>query len=440
MDYDAAIIGAGPAGYAAAIRLAQMSKKVVLIERDKIGGECLNYGCIPSKALIELANSINYLKEMPGITLDARVDMKKWQEWKWGMINRLTSGVETLCKSQGVTILKGSAEIMDRNRVKVGDTEVSAENLVIATGSSPVKLPSFEGVSYNREILDIQKIPESLIIVGGGYIGVELGTAFAKLGSKVTIVEMMENILPGVDRELVNPVERRMKALGIQVLTSTKVESVVKEKEIFHVTVSGNVSLEADHILVTVGRKPNTEGFGLEKLGLEMNGKFIKIDSRCETSVKGVYAIGDVSGEPMLAHRAYYQADIAAQNIAGHEAEIDYHAMPFVIYSDPEISYTGKKDSGVSVFPLAANGRALGMNSTTGTYRIYYDSDGTVTGAGIVAPHSSEMISEVTLSVESSLSVNDIALTIHPHPTVSEGLKEAAEGAFGKPLHFKTGR
>lgn len=440
MDYDAAIIGAGPAGYAAAIRLAQMSKKVVLIERDKIGGECLNYGCIPSKALIELANSINYLKEMPGITLDARVDMKKWQEWKWGMINRLTSGVETLCKSQGVTILKGSAEIMDRNRVKVGDTEVSAENLVIATGSSPVKLPSFEGVSYNREILDIQKIPESLIIVGGGYIGVELGTAFAKLGSKVTIVEMMENILPGVDRELVNPVERRMKALGIQVLTSTKVESVVKEKEIFHVTVSGNVSLEADHILVTVGRKPNTEGFGLEKLGLEMNGKFIKIDSRCETSVKGVYAIGDVSGEPMLAHRAYYQADIAAQNIAGHEAEIDYHAMPFVIYSDPEISYTGKKDSGVSVFPLAANGRALGMNSTTGTYRIYYDGDGTVTGAGIVAPHSSEMISEVTLSVESSLSVNDIALTIHPHPTVSEGLKEAAEGAFGKPLHFKTGR
>lgn len=440
MDYDAAIIGAGPAGYAAAIRLAQMSKKTVLIEKDKIGGECLNYGCIPSKALIEMASSISYLKEMPGVSLDANVDMKKWQKWKWEMINKLTSGVETLCKSQGVTIVRGTAEIIDRNRIRVGENEISAQNLVIATGSSPVKLPMFEGVSYNREILDIDRIPESLLIVGGGYIGVELGTAFSKLGSKVTIVEMMENILPGVDRELVSPVERKMKAMGIEIMTSTKVESVKKEGGRFHATISGNRTIDVDHILVTVGRRPNTEGFGLEKLGLEMNGRFIKIDSRCETSVKGVYAIGDVSGEPMLAHRAYYQADIAAQNIAGHDAEIDYHAMPFVIYSDPEISYTGNKGSSVSIFPLAANGRALGMNSTTGTYRIYYDSDGTVTGAGIVAPHSSEMISEITLSVEASLSVNDIALTIHPHPTVSEGVKEAAEGAFGKPLHIKTGR
>ncbi len=440
MDYDAIILGGGPGGYGAAIRLGQHGKKVALIEKEKIGGECLNYGCIPSKALIEMANSIGYLKELPGVNANPEIDMAKWQKWKWEMIGKLTSGVETLCKAQGVTVVKGEGKIIDRNTVEVQGKQITAMNLVIATGSSPVRFPSFEGVAYNREILDIPRIPKSLLIVGGGYIGVELGTAFSKLGSTVTIVEMMPGILPGVEKELVNPVDRKLRSMGVTILTETKVEKIVKSESAFEADLSDGKKLQVENVLVTVGRRPNTEGFGLENLHLEMNRRFIKIDSRCETSIKGVYALGDVSGEPMLAHRAYYQAGVVAQNIAGHDAEVDYHSMPYVIYSDPEISYTGKKGTRETVFPLAANGRALGMNSSIGTYRIFIDDDGIVTGAGIVAPHSSEMISELTLSVEAGLSVNDIALTIHPHPTISEGVMESAEGAFGKPLHFKSGR
>lgn len=440
MDYDAIIIGGGPGGYASAIRLGQNSKKVALIEKDKIGGECLNYGCIPSKALIEMANSIGYLKDLPGVNLVPSIDLEKWQKWKWEMINKLTSGVETLCKAYGVTVIKGDGKIVDRNTVSVAGKNITATNLVIATGSSPVKFPAFEGVSYNREILDITKLPKTLLIVGGGYIGIELGTAIAKLGSKVTIVEMMPAVLPGVEKELVNPVERKLRTLGIDIFVNTKVEKIQRNGESFDAVLSGEKKITVENVLVTVGRRPNTEGFGLENIGPEMNGRYIRIDSHCETSIKGVYALGDVSGEPMLAHKAFYQAGIVAQNISGKDAEVDYHSMPYVIYSDPEIAYTGKKGTRETIYPLAANGRALGMNSSLGTYRIYFDDDGTVTGAGIVAPHSSEMISELTLSVEASLSVNDIALTIHPHPTVSEGVMESAEGAFGKSLHFKSGR
>ena len=225
MRYDAIIIGAGPGGYAAAIRLGQKGKKVVLVEKDKIGGECLNYGCIPSKAIIELASSIDYLKRMKGVHMDLKIDMAQWQEWKWGMINRLTGGVETLCKSYSVEIVRGEAMIVDSTHVAVKDKTYEAENLVIATGSSPVKFESFQGVLYNREMLDLKSIPDTLVVIGGGYIGIELGTAMAKLGSKVTVVEMMPAILPGVDPDLVKPVERKIRELGITVFTGTKVKS-----------------------------------------------------------------------------------------------------------------------------------------------------------------------------------------------------------------------
>lgn len=436
MVYDAIIIGAGPGGYAAAIRLGQKGKKVLLVEKDKIGGECLNYGCIPSKAFIELAHSISYLKNMPGVSLDYKIDMPSWQNWKWSMINRLTSGVEILCKSYGVEIVRGEGQIVDKNTVRVNGDSYEGENLVIATGSSPIKFSNFEGVLYNKEILDLQKVPENLIIIGGGYIGIELGTAFSKLGSKVTIIEMMPSILPEVDKELVKPVERKLRQLNVRVLTDTKVLSVEK-KEKFTVSLESNEAIEGDVVLLTVGRRPNTTGFGLENLNLEMNGPFIKTDDRKRTNISNVYAIGDVSGQPMLAHKAFYDADIVADNICGEDREIDYYAMPYVIYSDPEISYTGKKSDFETIFPVSANGRSLGMNNTLGTYRIYYDEKGIVTGAGITAPHSSEMISELSLSVESGLTAMDIGLTIHPHPTISEGVKESAESAYGKPLHFK---
>lgn len=436
MDFDAIIIGAGPGGYSTAIRLAQKEKKVLLIEKDRIGGECLNYGCIPSKALIELSHSVSYLNEMPGVDMTLNLNMEEWQQWKWNMIEKLTGGVETLCKAYGVQIEKGEASIMDRNRVSVNGTEFTCSNLVIATGSSPVRFESMKEVLFNREMLDVKEIPEQLVIIGGGYIGIELGTAFAKLGSAVTIVEMMDGVLPGVDRDLVRHVERRLRDLNVRVLTSTRVESVDKEGD-YTVTLSNDEKLKADAVLLTVGRRPNTTGFGLENLDLEMENGFIRTNSRKQTSVDGVYAIGDVSGQPMLAHKAFYDADVAADNIAGGSAEVEYKAMPYVIYSDPEISYTGELTGKFSSFPAGANGRSLGMNNRLGTYRLYYDERGFVKGAGIVAPHSSELISEVTLAIESGLMAMDIGLTIHPHPTISEGLKEAAEGAYGLPLHFK---
>ncbi len=450
MKYDAIIIGAGPGGYATALRLGQKGRKVLLVERDKIGGECLNYGCIPSKALIELSHSISYLGSMPGVDAKVNINLQEWQKWKWSMINKLTGGVEILCRSYGVEILKGTAYIKDRNTVLVDNKEYACDNMVIATGSRQSVFESMKDALGNRDILDLTEIPKDLAIIGAGYIGIELGTAFAKLGSSVTILEIMDTILPGVNHDLAVPVERRMKELGINVRVSTKVSSVKRNEE-YEVSSEGSAAkrqkyevilengeiIHADSVLLSVGRKPNTEGFGLENLGLELDHGFIKVDDRKMTSVNNVYAVGDVSGGPMLAHKAYYDADIAADNICGIDSVVDYRAMPFVIYSDPEISYTGAIEGNFSYFPVAANGRALGMNSNLGFYRIYHDEKGNVTGAAVVAPHSSELMGELTLAIESGLNAMDIGLTIHPHPTISEGVKEAAEGIYGKPLHFK---
>lgn len=438
MSYDAIIIGAGPGGYSTAIRLGQNGKKVLLIEKDKIGGECLNYGCIPSKAFIELGNSLAYLKEMPGVELNYSIDMNTWQDWKWSMINKLTSGVETLCKSYGVDIARGEAYVADSRHVKVGEEIYEGENLVIATGSSPVRLEGFNEVDFNREILDIRKIPESIVIIGGGYIGIELGTTFAKLGSSVTVVEMMQSILPEVDHDLVRPVQRRLRELNVDIRTSTKVSGVEKGESGYTVTLENGESLRSERVLLTVGRIPNTKDLGLENLQLEMNGRFIKTDRRKKTSVPNVYAIGDVSGGPMLAHKAFYEADVVADNISGKASIVDYRAMPYVIYSDPEISYTGVLEGQHTRFPAAANGRSLGMNNSLGNFSIYYDEKGYIRGAGIVAPHSSELISEITLAIESGLLAMDVGMTIHPHPTISEGVKESAEASYGRSLHFKS--
>ncbi|MEM0128184.1 MAG: dihydrolipoyl dehydrogenase [Thermoplasmatales archaeon] len=439
MEYDAVILGGGPGGYATAIRLGQNGKKALLVEEDKIGGECLNYGCIPSKALIEMADAISYLKEMPGVSLTSSLDMKKWQEWKWGMIVKLTSGVEKLVKSWGGDVVKGHGIIENTSEIKVNGETFAGRNLVIATGSTPVKIKGIEDVLYNREILDLDHIPSSLLIIGGGYIGIELGTAFAKLGSSVTIVEMMPSILPGTDTDLTRYVERRLSSLGVKVLTGTKVQKVERNQNYRVFLESGDV-VSADKVLMTVGRQPNTRGFGLENLNVEMDGRFIKTNERKETSVKNVYAVGDVCGQPMLAHKAFYDAEVAADNIAGMDRVVDYKAMPFVIYSDPEISVTGAKTDKFSNVPLASNGRALGMNSTQGIFRIYVDGDGIIKGAAIVSPRSSELISEMSVAVEAGLTAMDIGLTVHPHPTLSEGVKDGAEATYGRSLHFKSSR
>ncbi|MEM4778529.1 MAG: dihydrolipoyl dehydrogenase [Thermoplasmatales archaeon] len=439
MEYDAIILGGGPGGYSTAIRLGQNGKKALLIEEDKIGGECLNYGCIPSKGLIEMADAISYLKEMPGFSLKWSIDMKKWQEWKWGMIVKLTSGVEKLVKSWGGEVVKGHGMIENSSQISVNGETFEGKNIVIATGSIPVKIKGINDVYYNREILDVDHIPSSLIIIGGGYIGVELGTAFAKLGSLVTIVEMMPSILPGTNPDLVRYVERRLASLGVKILTSTKVLNVTRDGG-YHVFLDNGSEIPAEMVLMTVGRQPNTQGFGLERLNVEMEGRFIKTDERKRTNVVNVYAVGDVSGQPMLAHKAFYDAEVAADNIAGKNRAVDYKAMPFVIYSDPEISVTGSETDNFSNVPLGSNGRALGMNSTQGIFRIYVDRNGIVKGGAIVSPRSSELISEISLAVESGLSAMDLGLTIHPHPTLSEGVKEGAEATYGRSLHFKSSR
>lgn len=439
MEYDAIILGGGPGGYATAIRLGQNGKKALVVEGGKIGGECLNYGCIPSKALIELSDAFSYLNEMPGVTYDANIDMKEWQEWKWGMINRLTSGIEKLVTSYGGKVVYGMGTIEGEDSIKVNNETFTGKNLVIATGSIPSKLRGIDKVLYNREILDVDHIPSSLVIIGGGYIGVELGTAFRKLGSEVTIVEMMPTLLPGIDPDLVRYVERRISSLGIKVHTSTKVVSVAKEDG-YKVTLGDGNVVSSELVVMTVGRTPNTKGFGLEKISPEMDGKFVKTNLRKQTSVKGVYAVGDVSGPPMLAHKAFYDAGIAADNISGVNIEVDYKAMPFVIYSDPEIAITGEKTEKFSNIPLAANGRALGMNYRQGVFRTYVDDNLLIKGGAFVAPRASELISEISFAIEAGLTSRDLGLTIHPHPTLSEGVQDSAEATYGKALHFKSSR
>lgn len=426
MDFDAAFIGSGAGGYYSALRLLKHKKKVLIIEKEKFGGECLNYGCIPSKALIELSEGIEYLKDMPGVSMNYNLDMKEWQKWKQSMVTRITGGAEKLCLSLGAKIVYGTGSIKDKNTVTVNGTDYSTENIVIDTGSLPVKIKGMDDVYYNREILAMENIPEKLVVIGGGYIGIEMGTAFRKLGSEVYIIEMKERILPEIEEDLAREVDKKLRKLGVKIMTGSKVQSVKKTGK-YTVAVEGSDSIEADTVLMSVGRVPNTADTGIEKLGIQMDGRFIKTDGHKRTNISSVYAIGDVSGGPMLAHKAFYDGYVAAENILGNDTVVDYRALPFVVYTDPEIAFTGKAGSKYNKIPVLANPRSLTMNQKEGFFKLYYDDDGSITGAGVAAPRSSESITEISLAVETGLSIDDLFLTIHPHPTVSEGLKDAAE-------------
>ncbi|KJE48893.1 MULTISPECIES: dihydrolipoyl dehydrogenase [Acidiplasma] len=426
MDYDVIILGAGAGGYLAALHLAKKKKKVLIIEKEKFGGECLNYGCIPSKALIELSENIFYLKNMPGMTLDYKLNMKDWQAWKDSMIKKITGGAEGACKASGATVLYGEGKIVNKNTVNVDGKNYTADYLILDTGSVPVKIKGIDDVYYNREILAIDHIPETLVVIGGGYIGIEMGTAFRKLGSDVYIVEMKDRILPEVDEYLSRAVDKRLRDLGIKILTSSRVLGVKKNKN-YTVKIENSGDIIAETVLMAVGRMPNTQGYGLENLNLEMDGRFIKTDQHKRTSVDNVYAIGDVSGMPMLAHKAFYDAYVASENILGNDTVVDYKSMPMVVYTDPEIAFTGKTTDKYKQIPAMANPRTLTMNQQDGFFRVYYNDDGTISGAGIAAPRSSEIIAEIGLAVESGLTLDDMFMTVHPHPTVSEGIKDACE-------------
>lgn len=462
--FDAIVIGAGPGGYPCAIRLAQEGKKVAIVEKDKWGGVCLNVGCIPSKALIHASSQFyktKHLEEM-GITVSApKLDMEKMQEWKGGVVKQLTQGVSGLLKMNGVTAVSGSAVFKDAHTLEVtgaaGKETITAKDIVIATGSRVMEIPilKFNGknVLDSTQALELKKLPKQLLVIGGGFIGLEIGMAYAKLGSKVTIVEALEQLLATVEKELVQVVEKKMRELGMTVLTSTKALGL-KEKDpsketLLHLEVEtkeGKKTIEADAILVSVGRKPNSDGLGLEKIGVKLDQRGnIQVDRQGKTGVPGVWAIGDVTGAPQLAHRATQDGLLIAANIAGEKAFKDYKTVPWAVFVDPEIATAGlaekeAKEQGISYkvgkFPFGANGRALSTNEGQGFLKVLIDEKTeAVIGVHIVGPEASNLIAEATLAIEMGATAEDLVRTIHTHPTLPEAFPEAVELAFKKAIH-----
>lgn len=455
------IIGGGPGGYVCGIRAGQLGIDTVLVEKTRLGGTCLNVGCIPSKALIHAADEFHHLsvfasKGALGITAQIpAIDFARTLEWKDGIVSRLNGGVAGLLKRSRVRMFHGQARFLDGKTVLVetdtGRQTIHAENIVIATGSVPVEiqaLPFGGKVISSTEALSLENIPEKLAIVGGGYIGLEIGTAFAKLGSKVTVVEATDRILPQYDAELTRPVMARLKALGVEVLTSTSAKGLSKDKSGLEVlTADGTTkAIEADKILVTVGRKPQTDGWGLSEIRLDMDGRFIRIDERCRTSMRGVYAIGDVTGEPMLAHRAMAQGEMVADIIAGGNQVWDKRCIPAVCFTDPEIVTVGlspdeARKAGheiqVGIFPFQANGRAMTIEREDGMIRVVARADNhLILGIQAVGVGISELSSSFAQAVEMGARLEDIAATIHAHPTLSEGFAEASMKALGHALHI----
>jgi dihydrolipoamide dehydrogenase len=455
------VIGAGPGGYVAAIRLGQLGKDVILVEKSPtLGGVCLNVGCIPSKAMIhasDLAYEVGHAENM-GISVDGlAVDLPKMVEWKDGIVNRLTSGVEFLCKQNGVEVVHGSAEFLtDRTLAVSSDderVEIEFEQAVIATGSRPMELDGFaldgEKVIGSSEALSLQEVPEKLVIIGAGYIGLELGTVYRKLGSEVTIVEFLPAIVPNLDSEVAKALARQLKKLKVKLLLSHRAESF-EAGEPSTVVARGpkdeEVRLEADVVMMTVGRVPNTETLGLEAAGVATDEKgFITVNDRMQTSAAGIYAIGDVVGGAMLAHKAYQEAKVTAEVIVGEPAAFD-SIVPAVMYTDPEVAIAGlgeeaAKEQGFNVvtgtFQFKASGRAMSLDSTDGFIKAIADAD-TKQLLGIIGVGRgvSELMGEATLALEMGAFLEDVALTIHPHPSMSEALQEAVEAALGQAVHM----
>ncbi|MEE1612508.1 dihydrolipoyl dehydrogenase [Microvirga sp. CF3016] len=456
------VIGAGPGGYVCAIRAGQLGIDTVIVDAGKLGGTCLNVGCIPSKALIHAAEEYDRIVHLAngrnalGITTTKpELDLAQTIAWKDGIVGRLNSGVSGLLKKAKVKIVQGRARFRDGKTVEVetetGRQIIRAENVVIATGSAPVELPNlpFGGpVISSTQALALTAVPERLVVVGGGYIGLELGTAFAKMGAKVTIVEAQARILPQYDAELTRPVSKRLQALGIEVMTGAKAKGLTKADGALLVETADGAerSLGADRILVTVGRRPVTEGCGLDELVLDMDGQFVRIDERCQTSMRGIYAIGDVTGEPMLAHRAMAQGEMVAEIVAGHKRIWDKRSIPAVCFTDPEVVAVGlspddarrtEVDIKVGQFPFSANGRAMTKMGEDGFVRVVARTDNhLVLGIQAVGHGVSELAAAFGLALEMGARLEDIAGTIHAHPTQGEAFQEATLKALGQELHI----
>jgi dihydrolipoamide dehydrogenase len=460
IETDTLVIGAGPGGYVAAIRAAQLGQKVTIVEKATLGGVCLNVGCIPSKALISAGHRYENALHSEDMGIKAEnvtLDFSKVQEFKAGVVKKLTGGVEGLLKGNKIDIVSGEAYFVDSNTIRVMD-ENSAQtytfkNAIIATGSRPIEIPAFK---YSKRVLDstgalnLQELPESIVVIGGGYIGTELGGAYASFGTKVTILEGADEILNGFEKQMSALVKRNLKKKGAEIITKALAKGVEETESGVTIAYEANgeeKKVEADYVFVMVGRKPNTDELGLEQVGIEMSDRgVIKIDKQCRTNVSNIYAIGDIVEGPPLAHKASYEGKIAAEAIAGHPSEIDYLAIPAVVFSDPELASVGysekeAKDAGINItaskFPFAANGRALSLNQTDGFLKlITRKEDDIVIGAQIAGPNASDMIAELGLAIEAGMTAEDLAMTIHAHPTLGEITMEAAEVALGNPIHI----
>lgn len=455
------VIGAGPGGYPAAIRAAQLGKKVLLVERHKLGGECLNYGCIPSKALIHAASVVRTIGRAAEWGIDTgpvHVDVSRLQAWKTAVVDRLVGGIGLLLKGNGVDIVFGEASFTGPQSVRIrlgdGSTEdVEFDHAIIATGGRPSDLPAFrfdgKRVISTKEALELREVPQELLVIGGGVSGLEIGTMYAKLGSRVVVIELLDQLLPGMDPEVVRILARSLRKLGIEFHVTSQAKAWREEggKAVIEAeTPEGPVKVRADVILVTVGRRPNTDGLEADRANVRTDAKgYVLVDQQLRTSNPRVFAIGDVIGQPFLAHKATKEGLVAAEIIAGHPIEVDYRAMPSAIFTDPEIATVGLLESQaqetghrvrLGKVPFAAIGRALTAGEPDGFVKLLADEDTKVLlGAQIIGPDASNLISELALAIEMGATVADIALTVHPHPTLPEGIMESAEAALGQAIH-----
>ncbi|MEQ9060830.1 MAG: dihydrolipoyl dehydrogenase [Gammaproteobacteria bacterium] len=457
MKVDLVVLGAGPGGYTAAFRAADLGLSVALVERyPDLGGVCLNVGCIPSKALLHAARVVSEARafEQHGIAFGApALDLDKLRAWKDGIVGQLTRGLGALAKKRGVEVVRGSGQFLDAQRLAVRDadgttTTIEFAQAIIAAGSAPIELPGVPHddprVIDSTGALELTDIPERLLVIGGGIIGLEMATVYMELGAAVTVVELAAQLMPGADADLVKPLRKRLETRLEAIHLETRVAAVDARSDGLAVRFEGPQAPGEtlyDRVLVAVGRRPNGGGIGAEAAGVEVDARgFINVDRQMRTNVSHIFAIGDVVGQPMLAHKAVHEGKIAAEVAAGHKVAFDARVIPSVAYTDPEVAWVGMTEQdaatagteyGKGVFPWAASGRSLSLGRSEGLTKLLFDADGRVIGAGLVGPNAGDLVGEVALAIEMGCDAEDLALTIHPHPTLSETLPMAAEAFSG---------
>ncbi|HET7753554.1 MAG TPA: dihydrolipoyl dehydrogenase [Anaeromyxobacteraceae bacterium] len=458
--FDAVVLGGGPGGYVAAIRLAQLGKKAAVVDKDPLGGVCINWGCIPSKALIAAADLVDQIREAGsrGITAEPKVDIGKLRQFKDDVVKKMNGGINLLEKGNGVEVIKGTGTFVATNAIEVdtkdGKQRVEAPAFIVATGARPIQIPGFDfdgkDVWSAKEAVDLPEIPKHLVIIGGGIIGMELGTVYAKLGSQLTVVEALPSILSGVDPEAVRLVQKALRQRGATFHLSAKAKGLERRKGgglSVKIEVDGKEqSIDCDKVLVSVGFRPNSDRAGLDEIGVKLGPKgFVEVNERFQTSVPGIYAIGDLAGPPLLAHKASKEGEIAAEVIAGKKSVRDWIAMPSAIFTDPQIASVGLDeeqarkqgyDPIIGKFAFGALGRAVAIAQTEGFVKVIGDRKSKLLlGTTIVGPEASDLIAEAALALEMGAYVEDVALTVHAHPTLPEAFMEACKAALGEAIH-----